>query len=68
MAVGPGFSRRAVSITFPAAGPQSFDATLDDDWLRHAELVIVRTTAAGHVVRSIEIPAMTACTSPDGQC
>ena len=50
--------------------PEGFGADVVDDfdvspeWLSHAELVIVRTTPAGSVVRTVEIPRFEISAAP----
>jgi hypothetical protein len=63
---GPGFMRRGVRVIFPQTY-SSKNVVLDDDWLKAAELVLVRRATVGHVVRNIEVGGVTAC-SPERKC
>jgi hypothetical protein len=58
-AVGPGsngFSATGDYVRFPDYNPTEDAVEITADWLSRAELVIVRTVAAGSVIRTIEIP------------
>jgi hypothetical protein len=56
--VGQGFSRRGVAIVFPLRTLLPETLVIDDDWLRAAELVVVRTRQTGHVMHAIEVPGV----------
>ena len=50
-----GFRARAMTISFPTTYNEQKLIALDDDWLAHAELVIVRSTEGGSVERRLTI-------------
>ena len=67
--IGDGFARRGVTVTFTTfLGSNPVDLALDDEWFRNAHLVVVRTTPMGHVVRPLDVPGVTVCTSKNGEC
>jgi hypothetical protein len=54
---GTGFSATSQSLRFPDGSTLTQDPiAITSDWLSRAELVVVRTVAAGSVTRTIEIP------------
>lgn len=50
-----GFRPRAITIQFPPTYNDQSLIALDDGWLAHAELVIVRSTEGGSVERRLAI-------------
>jgi hypothetical protein len=52
---GEGFSRRGVALAFWLRHDSA--VSIDADWLRNAQLVVVRTVPGGHLTRSIEVPS-----------
>ncbi len=51
-----GFSVKGDYLRFPHYDSREDTVPITADWLSHAELVIVRTVAAGSVTRTVEIP------------
>jgi hypothetical protein len=54
---GSGFSATSQRLRFPGGSTLTQDPiAITSDWLSRAELVVVRTVAAGSVTRTVEIP------------
>jgi len=66
--LGGGYSRHGVGVDFSVFSQSDSDIVLDEEWMKQAELVVVRTTALGSVPRTIDIPLVTICTAKDGKC
>jgi hypothetical protein len=52
-----GFRARGLLIRFPPYSVEGASLSIDDDWVEHAELFVVRATREGSVERTLEIAA-----------
>ncbi|HEX4566962.1 MAG TPA: hypothetical protein VH138_10040 [Vicinamibacterales bacterium] len=62
---GQGFLRHGVGVSIVAANtslPESI--ALDEDWLKNAQLVVVRTRQMGHIVRAVDLSGVRVLREP----
>jgi hypothetical protein len=52
---GQGFERHGVDVAIPVHTSLPEPIRLDEDWLKNAQLVVVRTRQMGHIVRAIDL-------------